>query len=176
MHVQLDFPEISNETFSIECFVENGKQYHMLKKNGLIIMKNTPDIVIDFIPFLSLAEGHVLINGLGMGMCNEYLLTKPTLRSLTVIEYDKELIDFLLPILSTDSRCEVIHADALEYIPEKTKNYDYVWHDIWTTQSRNNVLEINKLKEKYSYIAKWQGAWREEQCIRQQEAYISSYY
>ena len=128
-----------------------------------------PDIVKDFEAFLSIAEGSILINGLGMGMCNVHLLQKPTVTDITVVEYDKELVDFIRPLFADEARCTIIHGDALTFEPPQGKRYDYVWHDIWTLQSTKNVAQIDFLREKYADIAGWQGAWREA-AVREQKA------
>ena len=133
-------------------------------------MINTPDIVEDFEEFLTIAEGHVLINGLGMGMCNVHLLDKKSLKSLTVIEYNEDLVNFIKPFFQHEDRCQIIHADAFEYEPPKGAKYDYVWHDVWTHQSATNVAQIEKLRNKYNEIASWQGAWREDKCRAQLQA------
>lgn len=167
MYIELNFPETTYKSWSIENFQDSGIQYQRLKENGVIKMINTPEIVKDFVDFLKLAEGDVLINGLGMGMCNVHLLQKPKLKSLTVIEFDKDLVDFISPFFEEDDRCEIINEDAFTYTPPVGKKYDFVWHDIWTLQSASNYDDFLKLKAKYAHIANWQGAWREEEVKEQ---------
>lgn len=162
MHIELNFPELQSADWKIETFHQNGFKYQrLIDKKGIIKMLNTPDIVKDFETFLNIAEGSILINGLGMGMCNVHLLKKESVRDLTVIEFDKSLVDFISPFFADEPRCTIIHGDALSWEPPKGKRYDYVWHDIWTNPSARNVAQIDFLKEKYTNIAGWQGAWRE---------------
>ena len=169
LHVPLNFPEITHGDWSIESFFQDGIHYQRLMHKGIVKMINTPEIVEDFEEFLLLAQGHVLINGLGMGMCNVDLLEKTTLKSLTVIEYDEELVFFIKPFFQHDNRCQIIHADAYLFEPPAGKIYDYVWHDVWTHQSVHNLKEIRQLKDKYKDISTWQGAWREAKCKEQLE-------
>lgn len=174
MHVELNFPELSAGNWAIETFWQDEVKYQRLTKNGIVMMINTPDIVKDFEAFLTVAEGTILINGLGMGMCNVHLLRKPTVTEITVVEYDKELVDFISPLFAQEERCTIIHADALTFEPPTGKYYDYVWHDIWTLQSTKNVQQIDFLKEKYAAVAGWQGAWREAAVRAQLERSKSS--
>ena len=167
LHIELNFPESQYGDWSIESYYENGIKYQRLIKNGTIKMFNEPEIVNDFEEFLTRAEGSVLINGLGMGMCNVHLLQKETLKDLTVIEYDKSLLDFISPFFAHEDRCTIIHADAYKWEPPAGKYYDYVWHDVWTIQSPRNLPQMDVLFEKYKNIAGWQNAWRREKCLQQ---------
>lgn len=173
MYIPLNFPEIESGDWSIQSFTDNGISYQKLVRNGVIRMVNTPDIVKDFEAFLKIAEGTILINGLGMGMCNVHLLAKDTVTDLTVIEYDKSLVDFISPLFADDPRCTIIHADAFTFEPPEGKFFDYVWHDVWTMQSYTNVAQIQTLKEKYKNIAGWQGAWRETLVQQQLEKHLA---
>ncbi len=167
MHIELNFKERKEGDWSIESFYENDIKYQKLIHKGIIKMINTPNIVADFEAFLKIAEGSILINGLGMGMCNVHLLKKESVTDLTVIEYDKDLVDFIRPLFNDEPRCTIIHGDALTYESPEGKHYNYVWHDIWTLQCATNVKNIDFLKNKYKEKASWQGAWREEICRQQ---------
>ncbi|WP_235297966.1 spermine/spermidine synthase domain-containing protein [Portibacter marinus] len=169
MHVHMSLPEVSEGVWSIEGFCREGIYYQRLIQNGIIKMLNTPEIVEDFEDFLLKAEGHILINGLGMGMCLCYLLKKRTVKSITIVELDKSLIDFISPFYRDDERCSFIHSDAYEYEPPDGQTYDFVWHDVWTYQSVHNISEIEYLKSKYATLTKWQGAWRESKCRAQRK-------
>jgi hypothetical protein len=167
MHIELNFPERQQGDLAIETYHENGIRYQKLTRKGVNMMMNTPEIVDDFEAFLTIAEGSVLINGLGMGMCNVHLLQKETLKDLTVIEYDKSLVDFIAPLFEQEERCTIIHADAYKWEPPAGKYYDYVWHDVWTYQRISNLDDMETLFSKYKDIAGWQSAWRQEKCKQQ---------
>lgn len=167
MHIELNFEERSLGGWSIETFYENDIKYQRLIHKGIIKMINTPNIVVDFEHFLTIADGSILINGLGFGMCLVHLLKKDTVTDITVVEFDKELVEFIRPFFAHEDRCTIIHADALIYEPPIGKRYNYVWHDIWTIQAVKNVKEIDFLMNKYKDIADWQGAWREKLCREQ---------
>ena len=165
MYIPLSFPDTKNETFEIKSFDTPDGVFHRLYKNGLLIMTNEEHVTRDYEDFLRSAKGSVLINGLGMGMCNEFLLRNRSISDVTVIEYDLSLINFIKPLLRKTTNLNIIHNNAfLQEIP-KGKVYDYVWHDIWTVCSAENLDEMELLFEKYKDSAKWQGFWGKERCL-----------
>lgn len=165
MHIELSLAEAKSGEWAIENFYQNEIRYQRLTKNGVDMMLNTPEIVAEYVNFFKQAEGSVLVNGLGIGLCCEYLLKKDTITDLTLIEYEKDAIQLVAPHFNHDKRCSIIHADAFTYEPPKGKIYDYVWHDIWTTYASKNLKEMDILFAKYSKIAKWQGAWNQHRCL-----------
>ena len=65
-----------------------------------------------------LAEGHVIVTGMGLGARENWILSKPNVTKLTIIEISKDLIDYHKYIGSSflkDPRVEVINGDASEY-------------------------------------------------------------
>ena len=65
-----------------------------------------------------LAEGHVVVTGMGFGARESWILTKPQVTKLTIIERSNDLIQYHYhkksPFL-LDSRVEIINCDASEY-------------------------------------------------------------
>ena len=159
MYIELNLPEQKLNDWAIESFQQDGRKYQKLTKGGITWMVNTPDIVKDFVDFLTRAEGSILINGLGIGMCCHHLLAKDTVTDLTVIEYEKDIVELIAPHFEVDPRCTIIHGDAYTYEPPSGKIYDYVWHDVWTYVSTRNLEEYERLYNKYRNIAKWQDGW-----------------
>ena len=77
--------------------------------------KNHRDAKEFFLQYL-FAKGHVITTGLGFGIRENWLLTKPEVTKLTVIEKHKEVIDYHIatgsPLINN---AEIIFADAKEY-------------------------------------------------------------
>jgi len=139
-------------------------EYVSLQRNGSTIMSNTPAEIGDFNEFKRKATGNVLINGLGLGVTLAYILAKPDITKVTVIEIDQDLIDLISPFY-TDPRVNIIHADALEYKPEKGIRFNAVWHDIWDNISIENLENMALLHRKYGRKTDWQGSWCKRLCL-----------
>lgn len=167
MHIPLDLVEKATDDWKIESFQVEGVKYQQLTCKGIIMMANTPPIVAQYVHFLEIAAGNILINGLGMGMCSQYLLNKADVSSLTVVEF-RTVIELVSSNFAHYPNHRVVHANAFEFDPPKDIIYDFVWHDIWTLYSSRNLQEMDILFDKYSKIALWQGAWAREDCIKMQ--------
>lgn len=140
-----------------------GEVFTRLTRNGEVIMSDTPDEIRDIIQPCVKAKGSCLINGLGLGVILKNILLKPVVTDVTVVEISQDLIDLLKPYYS-DSRVEIVCADAFTYKPSKGKRYQMVWHDIWDNICADNFPSMTKLKRKYGCKCEWQGCWCEYQC------------
>ena len=91
MKVDVTIPDGEINNWSVETFIISKKDaefenmrsvfssgptaryvpgtYKRLRRNGKTIMSNTTDEVNDHAHFIRMAEGNVLINGLGLGVC-----------------------------------------------------------------------------------------------------------
>lgn len=124
-----------------------------------VIMSNTPMEVRTNYDAYRLATGRVLINGLGLGMLLEGILSKPDVTYVRVIEFEEDVIKLVGPTYLKDKRVEIIHADAYFYSPAKGEKFDYVWHDIWDTINGENLPLMAKLTRRYGRRAEKQGVW-----------------
>lgn len=125
-----------------------------------VVMSNTPmEVRTNCEPFYH-ATGRVLINGLGLGMLLEAILSKPVVTNVRVIELDEHVIKLVAPHFQKDKRVEIVQADALTYHPARGEKFDYVWHDIWDQISDRNLPEMAKLGRRYNRrVANQQGWW-----------------
>jgi hypothetical protein len=213
---KVDLPEGTSGDWSIEHFVV-GKQdaswegiraavtgvargvfregsYTMLKRGQSTIMSDTPDEIRDHMGPVAEAErrrGHVLINGLGLGMvaaailnaelhceeCSGYphrggctcepVADRPkryTVDKVTVIENSPDVIALVGPTLKEryGDRLEIIEADAFTYKPPKGIRYSVVWHDIWPDLCGDNLKPMGTLHRRYGRRCDWQGSWGKE--------------
>lgn len=133
-----------------------------------VVMSNTPMEIKTNSPFTSLAEGNILINGLGIGMVLEELLKKNQekncIEHITVIEINPLVIQMVGKYYADNPLITIIEASAFDYKPPKEAYYDYVWHDIWTFICADNVKEMSKLHRKYGRKCGWQGSWARNLC------------
>lgn len=142
------------------------------KKRGCI-MSNTRMEIITAREAFNDATGRVLINGLGLGMVLEGVLSKPDVTFVRVIEFDADVIALVGPHFVNDPRVEIVHADAYAYTPAKGERFDYVWHDIWDDISIDNLPLMAKLTRKYARKAAKQGVWSRKQALREKRRYNS---
>jgi len=123
-----------------------------------LVMSDTPDEMRDHIEFVIKAKGHVLINGLGLGMVLAAVLAKPSVERVTVIELEQDVIDLAGPHYACE-RLEIVCCSAFDYRPPKGVRYGAVWHDIWDHLHEDNLPEMTMLQRKYGRRCDWQGSW-----------------
>lgn len=145
--------------------------YKRLTINGDTVMSNTPMEVRTNMEANRRAHGRVLINGLGLGMLVEKMLTKPEVEHITVIEKNPEVIALVSPVFENNERVTIIEADAFSYKPPKGETYQLVWHDIWTFICADNLPEMHTLHRKYGRRAEYQMSWAREECELSRDGY-----
>lgn len=144
--------------------------YTSLTRRGAVIMSDTPDEMRDHWEPVHRASGHVLINGLGLGMVLAAVLKKPEVTGVTVVEISADVVALVGPHFQ-DPRVEIVTADAFDYMPPVGARYGAVWHDIWDHITADNLPEMTRLRRKYGRRAFWQGCWAEDLCRRYKRRY-----
>ena len=135
--------------------------YTSLSYKGGVVMSDTPDEYFDHRSAISRAQGHCLVNGLGLGLVLQEMAKKPEVTKVTVIEISPDVIKLVGDHYMTmfPSKIEIIQADAFEYQPPKGVRYGCVWHDVWENMCEDNLPEMHKLHRKYGRRTDWQGSW-----------------
>ncbi len=145
--------------------VEAGT-YKRLVRGRTIVMSNTQMEIRTNRAIMHKAKGHILINGLGLGVVLAHILKKPEVLSVTVIESSPDVIALTASHFMPNPKLRVIQADAFDYTPEKGARFEAVWHDIWDDICGDNLPEMTRLKRKYGRRSDWQGCWSEYECRR----------
>lgn len=140
-----------------------GTYTRLLHEGRGVVMSDTPAERRDHIGFVVNAKGHVLINGLGLGMCLAAVLRRPEVTGATVVEIDSDLIALVGPHYQPDPRVQIVEANALEYQPTRGTRFGAGWHDIWDNMCADNLPEMHTLHRKYGRRADWQGSWGREE-------------
>jgi hypothetical protein len=143
--------------------------YMQLLHKGEIVMSDTPDEIKDHTHAIHEASrrgGHVIINGLGLGMVAAAVARMDNVEKVTVIELSEDVIKLVEPTLTAGfgDKIEVIHANSLEYKPERGTKFSVAWHDIWPSICEDNLPEMATLNRRYGNRAEWQGAWAQDLC------------
>ncbi len=113
--------------------IDPGTYIRLRHANRGIVMSNTPFERRTCYEAYHYAVGRVLVNGLGLGMVLEGMLSKPEVSFIRVIEIDEHVIKLVGPHFKGNPRVEIIQADALTYRPPVGEKFDFAWHDIWDT-------------------------------------------
>ena len=154
--------------------VEAGK-YVQLRVNGDLMMSDTQMEQNSNRKVLYRATGNVLIAGLGIGLILLPILSKPEVRSVTVIEKYQDVIDlteeYLRMAAKTDhNKLRIVQADIFEWKPEKGTKFDTIYFDIWPNISGDNLKEMTQLHRRFSHykaLGCWMDSWMRSR-IKQQ--------
>lgn len=124
--------------------------YPCIKENGKTWMSVTENEVNTLVQPIEDSAGNVLTLGCGMGYYAYMASQKPTVTSITIVEYSEDVINlfsqYILPQFPNKDKIKIVHADAIEYM--KTVNdgdFDFCFADIWI--SCDHVLPYLKIKE-----------------------------
>lgn len=132
----------------------NFDYVRLIKKGEGIMMSDTPMERNTNYAFLTRANGDVLICGLGLGLIVFPLLNDKNIKSITVLELDKGLIEIVKPFIKekdVHNKVNIIHADCFEYSFPKIKKFDTIYFDIWISICGDNYKEMKLLTQKYKY-------------------------
>jgi hypothetical protein len=120
-HLNYTPPTLNTDNFGPLEIREGEPGYYYLYINGEKWMAYNTKTHLEAYQLYShyiLAEGHVIVTGMGFGVRENWILSKPSVTKLTIIEISKDLIDYHKQSGSSflkDPRVEVINCDASEY-------------------------------------------------------------
>jgi hypothetical protein len=129
---------------------------------GDCIMEDTPAELSKHLDFVMRATGDVLVTGLGLGCVVRGLLAVDKIQSITVIERDAGVIEHVGSTFH-DSRVEIVHSDAIEYVENNERRFDAAWHDLWSNPDNDEQkLDLTHIDLicKLRHACNCQGAWR----------------
>lgn len=118
--------------------------------------------------FVRRANGNILIAGLGLGLIVLAVQNFANVKSITIIEKSKEVIELVAPQLPLNEKVKIIEGDIFNFVP--SMKYDIIYFDIWNKILGDNYEEMKNLHKKYSrYLNRsnpscWMKSWRVEDC------------
>ena len=117
------------------AFTINDYPYLALLENNDIWMCITPNEINTMKPYINKAEGNVLVIGLGLGYYSYMISNKLNVKSITIIENNKSVINlfsnYILPLINNRNKIKIIYADGVDYLLKHYSQYDYCFVDIW---------------------------------------------
>lgn len=159
--------------------VPEGFHFTALYRNGDLWMSDTPAERRDHYPAMrkaqQLSARRVLINGLGLGMIVNGLLTLPHVEHIDVVEIDEDVIALVADhyqrmATSCGKTVSVYQDDAYTIRWKPGTSWDIAWSDVWLTACTDNLPEMTRLSRKYGRRVRWHGHWfREELMMERRE-------
>ena len=108
--------------------------YLALTEGNNVWMSLNPNEIETMKPYIKKGKGNVLVLGLGMGYVPYMMSLKDEVKSITIVEKDKEIIELfkkaLLPQFVNKNKIKIIEDDAISYLNKNSK-YDYIFADLW---------------------------------------------
>ncbi|MEE8241528.1 MAG: hypothetical protein V3R16_09695, partial [Nitrospirales bacterium] len=107
------------------------------------------------------ARGHTVIMGLGMGFLLYNVLRKPEVTKVTVIEQDREVIEFLDIMADVRSwqgaeKLHIVEADALTWKPDQLWSpVDVLLVDIWRTFATEKRIQQIQANVEADDVSMW---------------------
>lgn len=124
-----NYSEISNIGY-----FDHKVSFLALSYKGEIWMNISPNEINTMQPSINEAKGNVLVYGLGLGYYPFMIALKDDVKSITIIEKDKNIIDIfkknLFQFFKNKEKINIVEADAFDYL-ESSPKYDYVFVDLW---------------------------------------------
>ena len=151
--------------------------YTGLQREGRLWMSDTPDEMDDHAETYREAVsrgGRWLINGLGLGMVVQALLSLENVEHVDVVENDADVIALVAPAFQAEidaGRLTIHHGDAYTIQWSPGLKWTGAYHDLWADICTDNLDEMSKLHRKYGRRVQWQTSWCKEllQYYRQRE-------
>lgn len=137
------------EEYKYPTVLENNREWMLITPNEIETMEKP----------INEATGNVLTYGLGLGYYAYMVSMKEDVKTVTIVEKDKEIIElfnkYILPQFKYKDKIKIINMDAFEYF-KKDIYYDFVFVDIWHDPSDGIDLylkfkSLEKKNIKYSY-------------------------
>jgi hypothetical protein len=130
------------------------------------VMMDTPSEYEDHADLFEHARGRVLLHGLGLGCALSALLADPAVEHVDVVEANADVISIVAPYYR-GYPVTIHHASCIAKVWPEDVRWDYVWHDIWTEVTPDNLddataehgISYGRLAEQFAGRADRQGAW-----------------
>jgi spermidine synthase len=144
--------ELKGSIFEFYNTDYSGKDYyHIIRYNNKTLMSNDPFEVMTNQIFFEKSKGDILIFGLGLGWIIFPILDRDDIKSITVVEKNTEIIEFVGDILSkkdVKNKLNIIEGDVYDYYNHLDKKFDFIYFDTYDTPDLS-ITDIDKLNPLY---------------------------
>jgi hypothetical protein len=151
-----------------------------LYQNDEVWMLDAPSEAETINPYARKAFGNVLTFGLGIGYFPFMAMLNSKVKSITVIEKSKAVIDmfntYIKPQFPSKIPFKIIEGDAFDYFNEtELEKYDYCFIDVWQSNDDGLVI-IEQLLENYLPPYDKVDFWIESSCFEVMPTLILLYF
>jgi hypothetical protein len=151
-----------------------------LYQNDEVWMLDAPSEAETINPYANKAFGNVLTFGLGIGYFPFMAMLNSKVKSITVIEKSRAVIDmfntYIKPQFPTKIPFKIIEGDAFDYFNEtELEKYDYSFIDIWQSND-DGLIIIQQLLELYLPPFDKVDFWIESSCFEVLPSLILLYF
>lgn len=158
-------------------YVPEGRYVKLLvyseeREKWEVMMSDTPHEREETRRALRGLRGDVLIAGLGLGMLVHAAARKRSVRSVTVVELNPEIIRLVGPTLPKNVR--VVQGDARTWLPDDGATFDSIFLDIWPNIGDEMHAETQTMLAHYAPLLRaggWMEAWLQYELDAAQRAW-----
>ncbi len=125
-------------------------QLHQIVQDGRVLdvqdgvwMSDTPMEFETTKNAVNNSKGDVLECGIGIGMFVHYASKRDEVKSITIVEQEKDVVDLVYPVVK-NKKTNTIIGDAIEFLKNTDKKFDFIHIDIWASVT-TPYLEIDKV-------------------------------
>ena len=124
-----------------------------------IISCDSPMLMDDQRPVVDDAVGHIVLGGLGVGVCIDMLLESGGVEHITVVEIDQHVIDLVSPSFEYGEHGDMITFANCDILGLNASNFelqpDRVWLDIWDTDRPETLVDRLKATTDWGKSCAW---------------------
>lgn len=125
--------------------------YISIKQKEITWMSTIPHEITTMDNSIKDAFGNVLVLGLGLGYYPYMCLKNKNVKTITIVEKDKKIIDFYNNNLSllNNKKIKIIFQDAIEFLKTSKNCYDFCFADLWHDALDGSLLyvELKKIEK-----------------------------
>ena len=162
LFVKDDFIALEDKVVPSLGYFDKPFYYPAVYEGNRLWMSVTPNGINTMKKPIEEAFGNVLTIGLGLGYYTFMVANKDNVKSVTVIERDKEVIElfkkYILPQIKNKDKIKIIEEDCFSYLEHFDSSIDYAFIDIWhdvldglPLYKRIREYEKNYPKTRFSY-------------------------
>ena len=154
--------------FDVDSVIPPGEYacLRVLYDDWAPVMTDSPAEFEDHADLFEHGRGRVLLHGLGLGCALSALLADPAVEHVDVVDANADVIAMIAPYYR-GYPVTIHHASCVDKVWPDDARWNYVWHDIWTHVSEDNLddataehgISYGRLAQLFAGRADRQGAW-----------------